>query len=342
MADLKDSFDILRGDLLYGQSKDRGTAIDYLCREQGNPDFMQEAADLGAWITVDNYNIPLASQMWDTDPGTLKQDIKTIRKAENAELESKSTHFTGADYTAKRNDFLKKLKQSPKFAPGLAMSATDDKLNREGWPELKNNRYYLAIRRACKFGIEHVISNTSDAQIHFVLNRFDQGSGWLDVLEKKTMHIPSRNRTTMLITYSELRYVYKNWNRFSTRVHFYRYQPSGALIPPDNIPEASSFPECDAPWNDTARQISYPEDESIGRYGSALLTHKQAWEQLYSPLKARSMKAQIEVMKAKYPARYSSHKGTIDNYTGLGDIALSAADIDNATKYYGLALFLLR
>lgn len=323
MPDLKDTFDYLRGDLVYGQAADRGVALLYLSMHIPNWNFVELAMENGAWVTVDNYNSPLDNANWGSDSLQTSERVKAQRKEKKLFLKSWEAQYSGTEYEALATDFIKRLMNS-RLAPQYAYNVPIEKIHREGWGELAENQYYLAIRRACKFGIEHVSANMVDAQIHFLLNRFDEDNGWLKVLGKDTVTSVRTGRTTMLITYSELRYAYKNRLAWGPKLKFYRWQ--GAKDNPTGIVE------CPAPWDDTTRNINVPADPLLDTQ-PCIKTLKAAWEDLYSPYKAKEYKRRVAWLKLnsnKYPAV----RMNVDNWEDLGNTCLEINDIPRAINYY--------
>lgn len=346
MPDLKDSFDLFRGDLLYGQSRDRGAALIYLPREMGvNGPVMQAAIDAGAWITVDNLNVPTSP---DDEHKVYRkvakddywEDVVKAQKGQFAthvaDTESSGTQkFRSGEYAVALDKYYKDIKRH-KFSPLSSFDAPRDKLEAEGWKNagesLRKDRYYLAIRRACKFGIEHVASQSSGALIHFILNRFDQGDGWSDVLNKKPINV--RGREAVLITYSELRFVYKNWGRFKSKVIFYRFV--GTYDNP------TSFPSCDAPWEDTSRTVTGTVYDWDGAPKTQTLTLAEFWKENYSPYNARRYKTLVGKLKARYATSYTMYRRDIDNWEDLGNICLEGCNPEMAINYYKQCIAKLR
>lgn len=345
MPDLKDAFDLFRGDLLYGQSRDRGAALLYLPREMAvNGPVMQAAIEAGAWITVDNLNVP-------TEPDP---NLEVYRKAAKAdywsnvvkpqktgfgdairnEETSKSVNLQSGNYTAALDKYYKDIKRH-KFSPLSSFDAPRDKVEAEGWKNagesLRKDRYYLAIRRACKFGIDHVASQSGGALIHFILNRFDQGDGWADVLNKKPINV--RGREAVLITYSELRFVYKNWDRFKAKVIFYRFV--GTYDNP------TSFPSCPAPWEDTSRTVTGVVFDFDGTPQNRTLTLADFWNSNYSPYNARRYQRVVGTLKTRYRNSYLMHRRDIDNWEDLGNICLESSP-EMAIDYYKKCITSLR
>lgn len=345
MPDLKDNFDLFRGDLLYGQSRDRTAALAYLpAKLAATGPVIGDAMKAGAWVTVDNLNIPTEPDDQYEDyrkaakgsfwAGVVEPKLAGIKTHIKDEESAKTLDFQSGKYSTALDSYYRDI-QAHKFSPLSSFDAPRDKVEAEGWKKagesLRKDRYYLAIRRACKFGIEHVANQASGAFIHFTLNRFDQGSGWSDVLNKKPINV--RGREAVLITYSELRFVYKNWDRFKARVIFYRYEG-----PQDN---PTSFPSCAAPWEDSAHSTTGTVYDSFGTAQTKTLTLAKFWKENYSPYNARRYKKLVADLRVRYPDSYRVNKINIDNWEDLGNISLEY-DPETAIRYYKDSIRLLR
>jgi len=345
MPDLKDNFDLFRGDLLYGQSRDRQAALVYLPPKlAATGPVIGAAIDAGAWVTVDNLNLPTEpDDQYEVYRKAAKDDYWSnvvqpqiggvtthIKDQESAQAKD----FQSDKYSAALDSYYRDI-EAHKFSPLSSFDAPRDKVEAEGWKKagesLRKDRYYLAIRRACKFGIEHVASQASGALIHFTLNRFDQGNGWSDVLNKKPINV--RGREAVLITYSELRFVYKNWDRFRTKVIFYRFE--GTYDNP------TSFPSCDAPWEDSTHSVTGTVYDILGIAQTKTLTLAKFWEENYSPYNARRYQKLLADLIKKYPDSYARHRGDIVNWQDLGNISLES-DPEQAIQYYKDSIKLLR
>jgi hypothetical protein len=88
-------------------------------------------------------------------------------------------------------------------------------------------------RRACKFGIEHILQLASNYNepclVHFILDEMVQ----TEVAAKQVKTNGDHQPRIVPITFSELRYVFRNWDRLADKVVFYRNQKV-----------------CPAPWDD--------------------------------------------------------------------------------------------
>ena len=130
--------------------------------------------------------------------------------------------------------------QQSRFSPATVFNEEEQKLQAEGYQPnhfgsdkffktshkkeqaLAQNRNYLAIRRACKFGIGLVATDPQfqHAKVHFILDGLDMA----EVANKATRTSASAlgpAKVAVSITVSELRYVFRNWGRLSGKVVLY-------------------------------------------------------------------------------------------------------------------------
>jgi hypothetical protein len=130
--------------------------------------------------------------------------------------------------------------QQSRFSPATVFHESKDKLQSEGYQKsnfdstkffadshkkeqaLAQNRNYLAIRRACKFGIGLVATDPqfAGAKVHFILDGLDM----TEVATKGTRSSAQTKgpaKVAVSITVSELRYVYRNWGQLSNKVILY-------------------------------------------------------------------------------------------------------------------------
>lgn len=94
------------------------------------------------------------------------------------------------------------------------------------------NRLYLAIRRACKYGLFYVASVSRRGKVHFALDEIDLAEvvkkGVRDKLGDSEV---TNNVATVPITTSELRCAYRHWGRLAPRVFFYDTLGTDVLAP---------------------------------------------------------------------------------------------------------------
>ena len=199
-------FSLDNKDLVYGRSENR---MYYLGRLKGRShlsEFMSEH-----WVTIDRYN---------------DESILQLKKFKSPE------HILGnVDELVKDHPKVKaywdELKKHPRFSPVTVFQADRQKLEREGGTQMASfikatptdhNQHMLAIRRACKFGVDYVV-NFTKGRVHFVLDGIED----LDVVSKKGIEIDPAFPDYSPITSTELRSIYRNWDKVKHRVLFYRH-----------------------------------------------------------------------------------------------------------------------
>jgi hypothetical protein len=114
---------------------------------------------------------------------------------------------------------------------------TKDSLKTMSESDIGTAAMILAIRRACKFGIEYVAQLTNKGTVHYVLDGIDMS----DVVGKKAMSLWA-GTTGIPITTSELRYLFRNWHRLKNcaangRIRFWK-----------------SYVPFDAPWDTSPKE----------------------------------------------------------------------------------------
>jgi hypothetical protein len=133
-----------------------------------------------------------------------------------------------------------------RFSPATVFNAPKEKLAKEGhqatnFPKgnsdamaLAFNRLYLAIRKACKYGLFYITTNFKRAKIHFALDDIVMGEvvkkGARDKLGDSEV---ANNVHCVPITTSELRCCYRHWRKIKDRVFFYNNGGTDAQAPWD-------------------------------------------------------------------------------------------------------------
>ena len=79
-------------------------------------------------------------------------------------------------------------------------------------------RMVFAIQRACKFGIDYILQNLKGAQVHYIVDEIVLN----DVVAKEKMGLWT-GKVGVPITTSELRFIFRNWNRFRNNKDFCFY-----------------------------------------------------------------------------------------------------------------------
>lgn len=238
-----DAFQPERGDLLYGL---RDTRTEYLKRWEAKTqaddlqrlvEFLTMTASGGKanWNIIDNFNdyFFLGGNV-DFNPltGSKSKGLAQLYgRMQDIEKTLGGNAGKKADQVLQRAAYVEGIKGS-RFSPLSAFDASKDKLAKEGFRPASSggsktqreaaatdqNRAYLAIRRACKFGIGLAATSAAFAggTVHFLLDGLDMA----EVAEKRE-RTGYGGRKSVSITTSELRYVFRNWGKLSGTVRFY-------------------------------------------------------------------------------------------------------------------------
>lgn len=193
MAKFEDNWDAKRGDIIYGVDEDRQK---YSSRVS--------ASASGSWYLMDQYNNNLLpGQKQFGKPGYPK----------SPDIEKLTTQKAGSSKNPTAADYLKYQKEAAHSA--LNLDELGKKYDGKEHPD-SDPRYSRMIRRACKHGIEFVLRPESASHLHFVLDSLAK-----DNFQKVQLKVIEYGYTSY--TYSELRFVYRNWEKFSVtgRIHFY-------------------------------------------------------------------------------------------------------------------------
>jgi hypothetical protein len=190
--------------------------MDYLGRIVGSKpmsEFMSEH-----WVTIDQYN---------------NQSMLKLEKFESPENILGNVDELVKDHP-KAQAYWDELKKHPRFSPVTVFSAEKPKLDREGgevqaWFGGKDpkdyNEHMLAIRRACKFGVDYIV-NFTKGRVHFALD----GVRDEEIVRKEPISPGWMLPDHFPITATELRSIYRNWDKVKHRVIFYRN--GGTVKPP--------------------------------------------------------------------------------------------------------------
>ncbi len=273
-----------------------------------------------AWLTIDSYNDTLIGSADQVSRfGATNPNFSTIG---GMEAEAQSAADAHDDVTRLRLDELwAKLKDS-RYSPLGVFKAPQEKLTSEGWGNLGDDRYYLAIRRACKFGIQQVLQAVSpDAKIHFILDLFatNQGERMRGAAFKGK--VDARGRIAVPITYSEIRHIYRHWSELRDKVLFYY-----------------NFVEDIAPWQDDVRTASWRN-----AHGHDLsMTFRELWDVYAEERKDKYKKMYLKAVNSgQYNRRLVDNLKTIHQYVQAAEVAGQAHDAWAEQDNYEKALELL-
>jgi hypothetical protein len=206
-------FNLENLDVVYGRSDRRLDYLGRIVRSKPMSEFMSEH-----WVTIDQYN---------------NQTMLKLDEFESAEHILGNVDEVVKDHP-KAKAYWDELKQHPRFSPVTVFSTEESKLAREGGEGMSvfaaiepkdYNEHMLAIRRACKFGVEYVVNFTS-GQVHFALD----GVTDEQVVRKEPISPGWMMPEHYPITSTELRSIYRNWDKVKHRVIFYRN--GGTVKPP--------------------------------------------------------------------------------------------------------------
>ncbi len=192
MPKFEENWDASRGDILYGFSEDR---------DKYTPRVSASAS--GSWYIMDQYNnaiLPGAKQFGNSY-SKKTPDVATVAGSKVAQLKGHNPATAYVDY----------MKSAPKGPFNLVDAKYPGKAEPSG-----DSRYSNMIRKACKHGIGFVLRDGAVSHLHFVLDKLS-----LDGFSKVQTKAIEHGYTAY--TYSELRYVYKNWDKLQAtgRIHFY-------------------------------------------------------------------------------------------------------------------------
>lgn len=192
--DIDRNFKPGRGDLIYGM-------------EAGRDFYLKNSATLavavleGRWVTANSFNnnsiLSFSDYYTPNTPDT----------AQDKQIQALSEHLDRVGKAAEGTPFVTELYK--KYPPSQVKQLDARKLGRNG-----DSHNFKMIRRSCKFGLEYVASILeTNAKIHFVLDQMASDS---DVINKKKFD------GRVAITISEMRYLFRNWDRLHNRVIFYK------------------------------------------------------------------------------------------------------------------------
>lgn len=204
----EDTFDPFRGDVIYGLTGPRDT---YLNRWIEKKKRAHDPADDGPLdhyerdlqkytetAFINYFNAPILA----VDP--LKHEPRL-----NDKFPAIETYIRKLQATRYKTSSVRGKQAIPGLAKGNAeisdegFATTDD-------PKVIQAAQVLAIRRACKFGIEYVTQIKSGI-VHYVLDAINMRS----VIDKSTEKLWA-GTTGVPITTSELRYLFRNWYRLKS------------------------------------------------------------------------------------------------------------------------------
>ncbi|MDZ4417294.1 toxin [Bacillus cereus] len=195
------------GDLFYGLANERGRYIEAALRGKT---FASDSVESDPMI-IDQYNNEVSKHI-------LNKNIKGMKIAEHPKVPKDLKNLISTDKRGRYllwDDYFTRGMENSKFNIEAIYKETKDKMNTDTY-----HKYYagggadrvpkLLWKRGSKLGIEIAASNQK-TKIHFVLDNLDIES-----------IVAKSGDSGESITASELRYVYRNYERLQGRVVFYR------------------------------------------------------------------------------------------------------------------------
>ncbi|MGA7341066.1 MAG: hypothetical protein WBE72_11065 [Terracidiphilus sp.] len=206
---------------------------------------------------INNYNLPIKSNIFKADKTGGQPGVKPGKAPEVPKQDSRfeQLHYdeyfrcleTSVGYgpgslmksAAELKDALKKYQQADTL--NLALPKTADKL-----PGIVVD---IAIRRSCKFGIHYFVER-KNARLHYILD----GMNIQAIVDKDRMLNSSTQLNKVPICTSEIRYIFRHWNRLG---------PTGRLL------FYTDFDKVGAPWVNAKHMGTWPSwaDYAIARLG---------------------------------------------------------------------------
>jgi hypothetical protein len=260
-----------RGDLIYGRSDVRDVYESKLDKDQ------LKAIAEGAWVRIDSYNDSAMIPALQT--GGSEDDIRQSTLDFAAEADKGVGPKDVTDYS--------KALLSSRYTPLSTLTAPKEKLERENAGRPEGNRELLAIRRACKFGIEHVVTSHKGAYIHFAIDDIKME----DVVAQTTFGGSGRAGKAVPITTSELRAIYRNSHReeYKRRIIFY-----------------VKGEEKMAPWDENPNLWAKYGAARLEKYLKVLEAEKKRYENKYGANREKAK--QLEERHKKTVQEYLQHK----------------------------------
>lgn len=212
MREFVKEFDPARGDLIYGRSTVRD-----VYEQTYATDTQRDAIKLGAWVRIDDWNNDTA--------------LNALKETEDPnELLSKSLEY--AKYAEDNNITQRDLQGystglfASRYSPVRALAEPPQKHDQENAATKLGNLQFRIIRKACKFGIDHLVSTMGAAQVHFAIDDINMA----DVVQKAKFGGQDRKAPAVPITTSELRSIYRKWHHPAYPLHIIFYD-KGQEVP---------------------------------------------------------------------------------------------------------------
>ena len=229
--------------------------------DPGDPDKVDKVTEAAhnkyGTNVINNYNLPIKSNIFkgQKTPGAPSVVAGKTPVVPNQKSRAEFLHY---------EEYFRCLETSVGYGPGSLMKSASelagalgkyeqaDKLNltaAKTAEKLPGIVMDIAIRRSCKYGI-HFFVEKKAAQLHYILDGMDIQA----IVDRKRMLNSSTKLHKVPICTSEIRYIFRHWNRLaaSKRLWFY-----------------DKFNKVAAPWNNDTHMGTWPSwaDYAISRAG---------------------------------------------------------------------------
>jgi hypothetical protein len=251
MPGFLDDFSPANGDLVYGITPARNAYISaweqsVMSRYQGAQNdaakdtlFKELEAKAKNWHTLDSYNnyyaVPVAGEVKPTQvldalksryESATEPRVKAYLQSLIVSRYSPAVVSSAPQQKVSQEGYRRDHFNDPRSGAEKFFGVHKDKANekREG-RALAQNLNYLAIRRACKFGIgllaEDSVFVQMGAKIRFVLDGLDMREVATKATRDSNTGVDQGTKQAVSITVSELRYAFRNWGKLNNTVVLY-------------------------------------------------------------------------------------------------------------------------
>jgi len=214
MPDIRNTWKLNRGDMLYGIGPEITRYLNRLYGSQIDAHSYKEKR----YAAINTYNTSLKS-------GNFKAQGTTVTVTAPTSNNQFKSHYANALNTHAKyapSTVSGDLSADPKLLAALKKGRSTLSTASET-SDIAAAAKELAIRRSCKFGIDYAI--TLPAYIHYILDGMDMKKVANKDLFDKTISVNNQNISfkKMSICTSELRFLFRNWQRIkaTNRVLFY-------------------------------------------------------------------------------------------------------------------------
>ena len=250
---------------------------------------------IGVWISCYIHHHGTGQRPAGKLTDTQFRDAQAKKEKEFFAINTYNTALNNAqvrNLRAEVSSYQETLDKSPNLGRGAAkkpetLLKSNAKLDRGNNAQVKAAADDISVRRSCKFGIEYVVQNLG-GRIHYVLDGIDIKK----VVDRATITNKSGYEKVPICT-SELRFLFRQWQRFGSKVQFWQ-----------------NYDHCAPPWADSATQ------EDWAAYALARILKGYARKQ---KLRDAHWQVLVPLLDKLKTGRLSS-----DDVSGLWDVA--AAD----------------